>query len=920
MHAKTVSLLSGWLVLGGVVGCATTPKVTGLKADFFVATNGNDAWSGTLPAPDAKGTDGPFATLHQAQVAVRRHMAEMKARRSATAPATQGATSASKPTTGCTILIRGGTYRLAETITFTPEDSGGPDGAVTYAAYPGERPVFSGGKVITGWKRNAGSVWTARVPEVEAGTLYFNQLFVNGQRRTRARTPNTGYLRTDGPMPHLKNYRDRKNPEVKMGFRYKDGDIRRWDRLEDVNLLVYHSWTASLNWIKSIDEANRVVRFTAPSNWPIGYWERTQRYYVENALELLDAPGEWYLNRKTGVVSYWPLPGEDMTKADVVAPTLRKLVVFAGDPKAGKLVKHIKLKELTFEHADWFVKDRGRADGQAAAWLEAAVFARGAHHCELVDCEVRHVGEYGVYFEQGCKDNRVFRCHVHDVGAGGVRLGYTSGEKDEDLVALRNVVDNCFIHDGGHVFRAGIGAWIGRSSHNRLTHNEICDFDYTGISVGWSWGYAASSANHNVIEFNHVHHIGNGVLSDMGGIYSLGKSPGTVVRNNIFHDIYSYAYGGWGLYTDEGSSEIVMENNVVYNTKTGGFHQHYGKENVVRNNILAFSQQGQVQRSREEEHVSFTFERNIVYFDNGNLLSSRWKNGNWRMDYNCYWDTSDPEITFAGSTFAEWQAKGFDQHSIIADPLFVDAEKRDFRLKPDSLAVRKLGFKPIDMSKVGLYGDPAWVALPKSVTHRKCELPPPPKPIVIDDGFEDTPVGTQAANARTSEENDRATIRVTEEKAAKGKRSLKFIDMPGLKRAYNPHMYYTPNLKKGVVTAAFDLWLGPKAMLYHEWRDAHHPYRVGPSVSVTPGGKVLASKKPVMTIPTGKWVRFEITCGLGPQSTKTYDLVVTVPGQAPKRFEKLPNGHTGFRTLNWCGFVADRQQNCAFYLDNVSIK
>ena len=900
MRIKSVLAFSSWVMVTGMTaaawGAAYAPE-----ADFFVATNGNDAWSGRLRAPNADGTDGPFATIVRARDAVRQSRTAAKA---------------DKP---CTVLIRGGTYRLAQPIVFGPEDSGTADGVVTYAAYPGEKPVFSGGRVITGWKRNAGAVWTAPIPAKLAGEWYFKQLFVNGQRRTRARTPNDGYLRTDGSLPGLKSPRDRKDPATKMGFRFKAGDLKRWDRLEDVNLLVYHSWTASLNWIQSLDEPNRIVRFTAPANWPTGYWERNQRYYVENALELLDAPGEWYLIRDTGVLCYWPLPGEDMSTAEVVAPAVRKLVRFDGDPKAGRLVKHIRLRGLTFEHADWVVENRGRADGQAAAWLEAAVFARGAHHCELLDCGVRHVGEYGVYFEQGCKDNRIVKCHVHDLGAGGVRIGYMSGDKDADLVSLRNVVDNCFIHDGGHIFRAGVGVWIGRSSHNTITQNEICDFDYTGVSVGWSWGYAPSSAHHNIIEYNNVHHIGRGVLSDMGGIYSLGDSPGTRVCYNIFHDVYSYAYGGWGLYTDEGSTGLLMANNVVYNTKTGGFHQHYGKENIVRNNVLAFSLQSQIQRSREEKHISFTFERNIVYFNNGNLLGSRWKNGNWRMDHNVYWDTSDPEVEFTGMTLAEWQAKGFDKHSVIADPRFVDAEKSDFRLKPDSPAI-KLGFKPIETSWIGLYGDLDWRSLPGKIVRKPIELPPPPKPITIDDGFEDTPVGAVAAGTATQEENDRATIRVTEEKAAKGKRSLKFIDLPGMKHGFNPHMYYLPNRKKGMITVGFDLHLEPKATLYHEWRDRHSPYRVGPTLSIMPDGKLLASKKPVMSVPAGKWVRIEITCGLGKQSTGTYDLAVTVPGQETKRFAKLPNGHPRFRTLNWCGFVAHHQTNCVFYLDNVSIK
>ena len=231
-------------------------------------------------------------------------------------------------------------------------------------------------------------------------------------------------------------------------------------------------------------------------------------------------------------------------------------------------------------------------------------------------------------------------------GAGGVRIGEAGIAANEAERTSHITVDNNIIRHGGRIFPCAVGVWIGHASDNSVTHNEIADLYYTGISAGWRWGYGESLAKRNTIAFNNVHHIGWGVLSDMGGIYTLGPSEGTVVRNNVFHDIYAYSYGGWGMYTDEGSTGILFENNLVYRVKTGGFHQHYGKENVVRNNILAFSKLYQLQATRVEEHLSFTLERNIVYWDSGVLLSGRWDQVRHVSGPNCYWEASGKPVDF----------------------------------------------------------------------------------------------------------------------------------------------------------------------------------------------------------------------------------------------------------------------------------
>ena len=881
---------------------------------LYVAPDGSDDWSGHLPRVNADRADGPLASLAGARDAIR---------------AGRGA---GRLGADVTVSIRAGTYRLTEPFVLAPQDSG-----VTYAAYPGEAPVFSGGRTIGGWEPGTSGRWTARVPGVAEGEWFFRQLFVNGRRRTRARTPNTGQFHTilRKAPPRVDPASGRETLQDREAFVFSPGDIRSWSSITEVNVVVYHSWETSRLRIAEVDVGQSLVRFTGPACWPFERWGHGQRYYVENHQEFLDAPGEWFLDRSTGVVSYLPMPGEDMATAEVVAPYLKRLVELRGAPNIGLYVEGVILRGLTFRHEDWELEPDGHSDGQAAVTVPAAVMADGASGCVIDSCEIAQVGHYGVWFRRGCRSNRVIRSRIHDLGVGGVRIGEAAEPRADAIASSRNVVDNNHIYDGGHVYAAGVGVWVAQSHRNTVSHNEIHDFNYSGMSIGWNWNDAQNRCHDNVIEYNHVHHVMSNQLNDGGAIYTLGASPGSVIRHNLFHDVWPFSAIGWGIYLDATTSGYLVENNIVYNTLSGGLMKHNGgHENVIRNNVFAFSALQMLWPCWSVRPN--TFERNIVYLTQGDLfipmaerrlrerLASAESLGTW--NHNVYWRTGDEPLRFFEHDFAEWQSMGLDTDSVIADPQFADAGSYDFRLRPASPAL-KLGFRPIDTSGVGLYGDPEWIAEARAVRHPPAVLPqppPPPAPQPVVDGFEGTITGVSPQDAVVSGEDSGASIRVSTERAATGRHSLKVVDSPGAQPEWQPHFFYQPRFREGMIRQSFDILLEPGALLYTEWRDrTQYPDCIGPSLTLDaqsgPTARVLVSGQQVASFPVAEWLHVDIDCKLGQGADGEYAVSLTSAAGARQRFDGIRYTGAAFKELHWLGFVSTAVQEAVFFVDNVKI-
>jgi len=658
---------------------------SGSAVIFYVHPEGRNNWSGRLASPNAQKTDGPLASITAARNAVR------KLRKK------EGGLK--RPVT---VEIADGVYRISRTILFTSKDSGTSACPITYAAAPGAKPVISGGRIIENWKRSAGGTyWSATIPDVKDGKWSFNQLFVAGVPYTLARWP-------DAP----KRQRFEKkglSPKNATAVCAKDG-IKNWRRADTPRAVLYRSWDLSRFRIRSYDKRSRVLRMKRlKGKHPITHWPGDRRYFLEDSLSFCNMPGEWFLDRKKGILYFYLLKQHKTDKPIIEAPRVDRLMRITGTED--NPVRHLTFKGLTFSNSACDIPEEGFDGHQAGVEVEGSIEADFLESSVFFHCKFTGLGRNALWLRKGCTDNIVTRCEFTDLAAGAVYVGEDRRHgvtfKPE---TTRNEISNNHVYKCGRIWLHCVGIWVGPASYTRIAHNHVHHLPYSGVSVGWCWNPKPSNAHHNIIEYNYIHHIML-EMADGGGIYTLGLQPGTILRNNIIHDSRGSA-PAWhanGIYHDQGSSGMLDENNIVYRIAAFGFQLGKNANNIHRNNIVAFCKDGFYVMDGE----NLVSERNIVFHMRG-ILNLRTDTKKFRSDNNLYFNPKTALIKHfnprakpgkivvgAKYTFEKWKAEGGDPNTIIADPLFVDPVNGDFSLKPNSPAF-KIGFKPIDISKVGI--------------------------------------------------------------------------------------------------------------------------------------------------------------------------------------------------------------------------
>lgn len=612
--------------------------------------------------------------------------------------------------TDITVWFKAGTYTIKEKITFNASDRKN----VTYRSIPGEDVVFTGSKEISDWHDGEINGVKALVADVDTDEIYFRSLF-NGEKRLPVSVwPKEGCFTANGADIEDALYPEDTTSYFKLhtAFYAKKNEIMDFANVRDVNVRIMHYWCDDILPLSSVDVNTGRIEVRKPSAMTIN---PDDNYVYENVREAVSQPGEWYLDRAEKKLYYIPCDGETAENLVLSAPVTDSFFEMNG-------AENITFSGIRFIDTDWnFVSgtlniwpidrtnpllDKMEYEGthpQASYEVPAAITIKDSQNINFENCIFRSISDTAVMFRGTSQNCGVNACYFDEIGGNAV---FVNGTYAIPAVTKNISITNCEINEYGRIYNHSIGVLVCQASDCVIENNEIHDGWYTGVSVGWVWGYGQNPTDNIQVKNNLIYNIGNGWLSDMGGIYTLGIQPNTVLSGNVIYNVGCYGgkqgYGGWGIYLDEGSSEILVENNLVYDCSSEAFHQHYGRDNMIRNNIFAFGGEGVFRISRNEEHNSLFLENNILVSDD-RVMYSRTTDLDWFVDNNnLYWDYSHRTVysgysmnLFDRKGIVDMVGRGYYNNAVFENPVFKDAENRDFTLAENSPAL-KTGFKPFE--------------------------------------------------------------------------------------------------------------------------------------------------------------------------------------------------------------------------------
>ena len=531
--------------------CALSSSLTGMAATFHVAANGRDDHPGTA--------ERPFATLAAARDA---------AREAGPGPHE--------------VRIRAGDYFLEEPLLLTTAD----DGLAIVGEDRAKVRLF-GGRKMTGWQRDGDRFWQVPLPGVKEGKWDFRALLVNGRLAAKATWPSANETlehlgKWDLPLlPMLAGFWARQPTREELTtMPYKPGDIPEDLDVRNAEVRLYHMWAESLVGVANHDPKAHVLVMSSPAAWPMGACNR-RKYVIYNIREGMREPGQWYLDRTNGRLVYWPLPDEDMATAEVVAPTMDRMLVLQGEKN--RPVTGVAIRSLTVQCTSAALK----APGFGSSGLDGAIELNGTRDCVLEDLAVANVGGLGVAVSNSA-GGALRDCEVGPTGACGVKVG-----------AKGMAVEGNRIHHLGVYYPGSAGVLMG-GDEIRLVRNEIHDAPYSGVIGGGGRGC--------LIEGNLVYRAML-VMHDGAAIY--GNLRESVIRGNVVRDIRpnGQGFGASAYYLDEGSHDCVIEGNLSLNVARPT-HNHITRGTIIRDNVFVSDEDMTVSFQRSE---NMTFRGNTLY-------------------------------------------------------------------------------------------------------------------------------------------------------------------------------------------------------------------------------------------------------------------------------------------------------------------